>query len=80
MGTKTLAISKAAPKSSLYESVDKRQTEQLSCRRQRAVGIYVFPARKSDGRSRRHIEWVQEMNNIRNSVTEIVNSELIYTQ
>ena len=26
------------------------------------------------------IEWVQEMNNIRSSATEIVNSELIYTQ
>ena len=87
MGTAASAVYLGTPQGALYWAVPRWETQQLLCQSERAGGGYVLSAVKElaekEGitetlKAENQMLWVQRMNAVRETATEIVNNELIY--
>lgn len=75
MGTATLMVYQAAQKGVIHQSADK-QAEDMFFRlvKQMTEREGITEQLKAENQ----MEWVVQMNNIRNRATEVINTDLIY--
>ena len=85
MGTAASAVYLGTPQGALYWAVPRWETQQLLCQSERADMFFrlVKELAEKEGitetlKAENQMLWVQRMNAVRETATEIVNNELIY--